>query len=125
MFRIDKQSETPIYEQFIEQMELMVLNGIFTEETPLPSVRTLSQSLSINPNTLQKAYAELECRGLCYTVPGMGRMLSKEAKAILLEEQRKNLGKLTELSRRMAIAGVPMEEVLEAVRMAYPKGESK
>lgn len=125
MIRIDKQSQIPIYEQFIEQVERLVLSGFFSEDEPLPSVRALSQTLSVNPNTLQKAYAELERKGLCYTVPGTGRMLSADARRIALSEQRKELEQIERLSKQMAQAGIPIGDVLAAVEKAYEGGANK
>lgn len=76
MFTIDKYSRVPIYEQIIEQVEMHIALGDLAPESLLPSVRSLSVELSVNPNTLQKAYAELERRGLCYSVPGNGCFIS-------------------------------------------------
>lgn len=63
MFQIDTMSRIPIYEQLVEQVEYFVLNGILKEGEQIPSVRNLSVQLSINPNTIQKAYFELDQAG--------------------------------------------------------------
>ena len=60
MFHIDPLSRKPVYEQIIDQMERFVLTGLMKPGTQLPSVRSLSMELSINPNTIQKAYSELD-----------------------------------------------------------------
>ena len=70
MFTIDRYSPIPIYEQLIAQFERLILLGILAPNAVLPSVRALSQELSVNPNTIQKAYTELERRGLSFTAPG-------------------------------------------------------
>ena len=59
MFQIDRFGRKPIYEQIIEQTEQLIASGVLHEGDQLPSVRALSQSLAANPNTLQKAYADL------------------------------------------------------------------
>ena len=64
MFHIDPLSRKPVYEQIIDQMERFVLTGLMKPGTQLPSVRSLSMELSINPNTIQKAYSELDARGV-------------------------------------------------------------
>jgi GntR family transcriptional regulator len=74
MFQIDRFGRTPIYEQIIDQTQRLIASGILKEGDQLPSVRVLSQELSVNPNTLQKAYSELERRGLCVSAPGNGRL---------------------------------------------------
>ena len=66
LLTIDKLSRTPIYEQVVAQLEMHIQLGSFSQDQALPSVRSLSLELGVNPNTLQKAYAELERRG--YTV---------------------------------------------------------
>jgi len=72
MFQIDTMSRMPIYEQVVNQLEYFVLNGILKEGEQIPSVRNLSVDLSINPNTIQKAYFELDKRGIIQSVPGRG-----------------------------------------------------
>ena len=64
MFVVDVMSRVPVYEQIIKQVEEQVLTGILKEGDKLPSVRSLSVKLSINPNTIQKAYTELDRRQL-------------------------------------------------------------
>ena len=60
MFEINAMSRSPVYEQLIEQVERYILLGLLREGDQLPSVRALSGELSINPNTIQKAYGELD-----------------------------------------------------------------
>jgi len=69
---IDSMSRQPVYEQIVDQVEQMILSGLMRPGEQLPSVRSLSLELSINPNTIQKAYAELDGRGIIYTLPGRG-----------------------------------------------------
>ena len=91
MFQIDNLSHVPVYEQLIRQVENYVLTGILREGDKLPSVRTLAGSLSINPNTIQKAFAELDRRGITRSVPGKGSFISQEAKQVLAGEHREEL----------------------------------
>ena len=97
MFRIDPLSRQPVYEQLIDQMEQFVLLDILPADTQLPSVRSLSLELSINPNTIQKAYSELDNRGIIYSVPGIGCFVSPSAKTVLTELKRKKLTSLQAL----------------------------
>ena len=78
MFTIDVMSRVPVYEQLIKQVEDQVLKGIMKEGDKMPSVRSLSMELSTNPNTIQKAYMELEAEAL---ISGEGDMTAK-AKAM-------------------------------------------
>ena len=72
MFVLKPQSGLPIFEQLKAQMLEFVALGILSPNDKLPSVRSLAMELSINPNTVAKAYQELELQGYVYTVPGKG-----------------------------------------------------
>ena len=116
---IDSMSRQPVYEQIVDQVEQMILSGLMRPGEQLPSVRSLSLELSINPNTIQKAYAELDGRGIIYTLPGRGGFVSQNAPELLAEARRSRLGTVRELARDLALAGVPEDEVLACVRSAY------
>lgn len=76
MFQIDQQSRVPLYEQLVRQVLSLAASGILEEDQQMPSVRQLAADLGINPNTVQKAYRELERDGLIYSVPGRGSFLT-------------------------------------------------
>lgn len=116
---IDSMSRQPVYEQIVDQVEQMILSGLMRPGEQLPSVRSLSLELSINPNTIQKAYAELDGRGIIYTLPGRGGFVSQNAPELLAEARRSRLGTVRVLARELALAGVPEDEVLACVRSAY------
>lgn len=118
MFRIDPLSRQPVYEQLIDQLEKLVLLDLLPADSQLPSVRSLSLELTINPNTIQKAYSELDTRGIIYSVPGIGCFVSGKAKALLLEHKRKKLTSLRALAAELALAGVSKEEMLRCIEDA-------
>lgn len=72
MFQLDLKSRESIYEQIINQMKELIVTGVIKEDEKLPSVRELSKILTVNPNTVQKSYRELERQGYVYTVAGLG-----------------------------------------------------
>lgn len=119
---IDKQSRIPLYEQVISQVERGILTGEFRADEQIPSVRQLSIELSVNPNTLQKAYTELERRGLCYTVPGNGRFVSKDAEQKLRSMRRDLIEKVVQLARELKLSGIGEDEIIKAVKNAYSEG---
>ena len=125
MFQIDAMSRTPVYEQIIEQMEKFVLKGILVTDSQLPSVRSLSSTLSINPNTIQKAYTELDRKGIIYSVPGKGCFVTAEAKDILSQYKRDQLSDLQVLIKELALAGVTKEQILNCVEEVYHKEVKK
>ncbi len=111
MLEIDKFSRVPIYEQIIAQLETHIRLGTFSPEEPLPSVRALSVSVGVNPNTLQKAYTEMERRGLCFSVPGSGRFVAREAKTLLMLRSQKRQGELGRLLSELMDAGMSRDEL--------------
>ena len=119
MFTIDKLSRTPIYEQLIAQFENGILSGEISPDGKLPSVRELSQSLSVNPNTLQRAYAEIERRGLCYSVPGSGRYLTKDALLHLQSDAEQKMNEFADLASALLERGVTKDALITAVNAVY------
>ena len=119
MFTIDKMSRTPIYEQLINQFEYCILSGDIGQDGQLPSVKSLSQSLNVNPNTLQRAFIEIERRGLCYTVPGNGRFISKDALQRIREAALEQTKELETLLKELKGRGVSREIVSDIVKNVY------
>lgn len=76
MFSIDARSRVPIYEQLVQNIINLISKGILSADDQLPSVRSLARDIGINPNTVQKAYQELEQRGLIYQAAGRGSFIS-------------------------------------------------
>lgn len=119
MFQIDRFGRQPIYEQIIEQTEELVASGALKPGDQLPSVRALSQSLSANPNTLQKAYAELERRGVTVSAPGNGRFIAVGAKQAVTRGMEALLAEVQAIAEKLRNAGVPKQRVLDAVTAVY------
>ncbi len=88
MVLLDSKDRRPIYEQLTEKLSDLMIAGVLKEDEALPSVRTLAADLSINPNTVQRSYLELERRGYIYTVKGKGSFVSNNAK---IQEHKKQL----------------------------------
>lgn len=79
MILIDHKDKRPMYEQIIERFRHMILCGVLEPNSPMPSVRSLAMELSLNPNTIQRAYQELEHGGYIYTIKGKGSFVSEAA----------------------------------------------
>jgi GntR family transcriptional regulator len=116
---IDKQSSRPVYEQIIEQFKRLILVGSLKPDEQIPSVRALSLDLSVNPNTVQKAYNELELIGITYSVPGVGRFVSKDAKEKIGADFQNKLDCIYDASLWLALAGVELSLVTDTVKRAY------
>jgi GntR family transcriptional regulator len=125
MLLLDKFSGKPVYEQLIEGVERNILTGIFTPGTQLPSLRELSAALSVNPNTIQKSYAELTRRGVILPAPGSGCYVAPNALEVLRREAKVKLEALRALADELRLAGIDEQEILEAVRKSVPAQEKE
>lgn len=123
MFVVDVMSRVPVYEQIIKQVEEQVLTGILKEGDKLASVRSLSVKLSINPNTIQKAYTELDRRQLIITVPGKGSFISEKAIEVVGANSREKMTELNKIIRELALAGVTKEEIINNIEEVFNNTE--
>ena len=121
MYQIDRFGRIPIYEQIIDQTQKLIATGILKQGDQLPSVRMLSLELSVNPNTLQKAYSELERRGLCVSAPGNGRFVTAEALRLVSEGLKGRLDEIRAIAEELRAAGLPIEDVVGVISDAYGK----
>ena len=97
MLTLHYRDSRPIYEQIKDGLRRMVVSGALAPDEKLPSVRALATQLSINPNTIQRSYNELEAEGLIYSVPGKGSFVSPDRSADLQRQLE-----LTEKFREIA-----------------------
>ena len=116
MLLIDKFSGKPVYEQIVEGIERHILLGVYPVGGAVPSVRELSASLGINPNTIQKSYVELTRRGVICPSPGSGCYVTPYAAEKIRERARERLKELEALSAELILSGLEEEEILEDVR---------
>ena len=123
MLQIDIMSRTPVYEQISSQIEKLISTGILKEGDQLPSVRSLSVDLSVNPNTIQKAYGELDMRGIIGSVPGKGCFVMPGACEKLRMIAKGRLYELKSLASELIAAGVTKEEILNCVNSIISEKE--
>lgn len=112
MIILDYQDRRPIYEQIVEKFQTLILSGALAPDSQLPSVRRLAMDLSINPNTIQRAYAQLEQEGLVYPVKGRGNFVSPNLEAASRKREM-FFQELRELIRKGKTYGVSREEFLQ------------
>jgi GntR family transcriptional regulator len=116
-FLIDAKSGVPFYRQIIEQVKFAIARGDLGAGDRLPTVRQLAVDLSINPNTVIRAYRELEIEGVLDTQQGSGTYVSTRRPEVdALERQRMLDQIITELSARASAYGLSLEEVHEGLR---------
>lgn len=118
MIVLDYRDKRPIYEQVIEKMEHLIVCGGLEANSKLPSVRSLAMELSVNPNTIQRAYAQLEQDGYIYTIIGRGNYVTdrSEWQTGKFQALRHDFN---ELLNKAHDAGMPVEELLELVHIVY------
>ena len=118
MIILDYKDRRPIYEQVIEKMEELMLPGVLGENEPLPSVRNLAMDLSINPNTIQRAYTELERQGYIYTVKGKGSFVAENS--VMKENKKKELLiQVSEVIDEAIRLGISDEEIKKMLEIQY------
>ncbi len=117
MIIIDYTDRRPIYEQIVERFQSLVLCGVLEKNAPLPSVRSLAMELSINPNTIQRAYTELERRGVIYTVKGKGNFVADTQAVLTLREKevKEEAGRLVRKAKEAGITKEELTALLDAV----------
>lgn len=118
MIVIDYHDKRPIYEQIIDRFQMLILNGVLEPDTQLPSVRSLAMDLAINANTIQRAYSELERRGLIYSVKGRGNFVSAQ-KDVVKEQQELLLDDLRAQLKVCKESGIEFNQVLDCVREIF------
>ena len=122
-FRIDAKSGVPFYRQIIEQVKFGIARGNLQTGDQLPTVRQLAVDLSINPNTVVRAYRELEIEGVIDTHQGSGTFVgNRKPQVDELERQRMLDQILTELLARASSYGFTLDEVLEGLRQRKESG---
>ena len=114
MIQIDYRSQKAIYEQVRDELKKLIMRGVLRRDEKIPSVREIAGSLAINPNTVQRAYRELENEGFIYSVKGKGNFVSDST--LLLKQYREEITeRFREICREAAAAGIPKAELSEIV----------
>ncbi len=115
MISLNYRDARPIYEQIKDGLRRLIITGAIQPDEKLPSVRSLASQLAINPNTIQRAYAELEGEGYTYSVPGKGSFASGASGAEAARKQELK-AKIRELAAELRYLGATEEELLELLK---------
>jgi len=116
---INKNSSEPVYTQIIDQYKRLIATGALKPNDQLPSVRNLSYEMGINPNTLQKAFSQLEATGICYSVPGKGRFVSEQALGIIRADAETHFDNLKKVIGELAMCSIDIEQIIAKAREYY------
>jgi len=118
MIYVDYKDRRPVYEQIVERFQELVLKGVLEPDSQVPSVRNLAMELSINPNTVQRAYIEMERRGIIYSVKGRGSFIAEDKglREQKKEEVIKQLRKLIMEAYELGVSKGTLEEEINSIR---------
>ena len=112
------QSDRPIYAQLVEQIQRMIVTGIFPAGSKMPSVRELATEAAVNPNTMQRALSKLEDDGLLYTQRTSGRFVTEEADRIMETKQTLANELIQQFMENMNRLGFTREQAVELLKNA-------
>ena len=109
-------NDTPIYTQLVDQIKIAIVTGGYAAGERLPSVRDMAAEAGVNPNTLQRAFAELERQGLVYSQRTAGRMVTEDAAVI--HEARQQLARrhIQAFRAAMGALGLEKDEIIDLLR---------
>ncbi|GGB01068.1 GntR family transcriptional regulator [Macrococcus hajekii] len=115
MISIDNRSRIPLYEQLMENIKMHIIKGVMKPDEQLPSVRQLAQELTINPNTIQKAYRELEREGFTYSIPGRGSFVQPIENDNNKERVDELTTELEKIIEELLFLGLTKEEIQQKI----------
>ena len=118
-------NQRPIYTQLAEMIRMCIISGIYQPGSRLPSVRELANEASVNPNTMQKALADLERTGLIYAVRTSGRFVTEDEEKIASARRSLAEGEVEKFLRKMKDLGIGRDEVIELIRRSETGGKEE
>ena len=122
MIILDYKDRRPLYEQVVDKFADLILKGVLQPDEKMPSVRNLAMELAINPNTIQRAYGELEKKGYIYSVKGRGNFVS-DSRELFLEKQEEIRKRLKNDFLEAKGHGLEKRDIFEILTSVYEGGE--
>src|SRR5437660_1074421 len=121
-FRLDGHSGVPVYRQLIDQVQGAIASGALRPGDQLPTVRLVAVELAINPNTVLRAYREMEIRGILDTQQGTGTFIADRQTEAPKEERQRQLAQLvSEFVSRAGAAGMTVNELIDQLQQLQPE----
>jgi GntR family transcriptional regulator len=125
-FRLDVHSGVPVYRQLIDQVQAAIASGALAAGDQLPTVRQVAVDLAINPNTVSRAYREMEIRGFLDTQQGTGTFVADRKVEYSRDDRERILGQLAgEFVSRAGAAGFTLRQLIKALRDMQPDEDPK
>ena len=123
MITVDLRSRKPIYEQIVDNVKSLVLSGLLKPDEQLPAVRKLAVDLTINPNTIQKAYTILEAQQIVYSIPGRGIFISGRLDDLLSVKRLEIITSLRSQLEEASSLGISKDEIISLVTDTFGKNQ--
>lgn len=125
MIQLDFSDHRPLYEQIKENLKELIISGALGENEKIPSVRELASSLAINPNTIQKAYKNLENEGYIYSRRASGSFVMPRSSVAENTEQSELFERFDAIIKEMMFCGISRTEAEHRMKNVYEKGDNK
>lgn len=124
MFILDLKSRVPIYEQLKNKTIELIMAGVLEQDSQLPSVRSLARDLGVNPNTIQKAYQDMEKEGIIYSVAGRGSFVN-DIQSVKKKEAQTYEENLMSVARQLKACGATQQQVIDCIKKVYEEEEQQ
>ncbi|AOT70723.1 GntR family transcriptional regulator [Geosporobacter ferrireducens] len=122
MFQLDFKDRRPLYEQIKEKMKFLMINGVLKANEKIPSVRELAQTLTINPNTIQKSYKDLETEGFIYSIRGKGSFVTPLDNTVNQGRCNELMAELERIAAELMYLNVQKEQLIRCIDAIFQKG---
>jgi GntR family transcriptional regulator len=122
--KISYEDGTPIYRQVVNQIKQLIASGRLSADSELPPIRKLAQSLVVNPNTVAKAYKELEHQGLLYARKGIGCFVSDKTSPLSKQERKRIINEyVQQLLTQAHLLNYTYEEIIQEIDKQFNQEE--
>ncbi|MBE6147012.1 MAG: GntR family transcriptional regulator [Firmicutes bacterium] len=116
MINLDYQNRTPIYEQIVVQIERYVALGLLSPKEQIPSIRELAQNLGINPNTVKKAYDQLENKQIIITISTKGTFIKDNIENVIQNKKGQLLNDILSKTKELEQLGLTKEQIINHIK---------
>jgi GntR family transcriptional regulator len=123
MIQMDYSDPRPLYEQIKDKLKTLIIRNVLGVDQQLPSVRDLAANLTLNPNTIQKAYRDLEAEGYIYSIRGKGNFVAQLSQELRRSQHVQIKAQLYEVLTAMQHLGITVQEALAWVKESYEAEE--
>lgn len=125
MFQLDYMDHSPLYEQIKDKIKALIISGVLKPNERVPSVREMAQSLTINPNTIHKAYKELELEGYIYSIRAKGSFVTPINSKVNQARKDELILEIDKIVSELAYMTIPKEQLISRIEEIYSRGRQR